>query len=155
MTGDDGTCRVFTLAGLVSGGVWNGLDAALEKGRITEMIKQLGGTINESDEWVQGTTHVINLMPGVHVGMSEKTMAGIAAGQWVLTKEYVEESFKSNKWLNNERYHLSPPEGQVFIRRFQRRVLGKEGLIFHSMVAVVIMMNKRKAGVFESAFDSF
>ena len=148
MTDDDRTCRVFALAGLVSG-VWNGLDAALEKGRITEMIKQLGGNINESDEWVPGTTHVINLMPEAYVGMSEKTMAGIAAGQWVLTKEYVEESFKSHKWLNNERDHLSPPEGQVFIRRFHRRVLGEEGLIFHSMVAVVIMMNKRKAGVFE------
>ena len=33
------------------------------------------------------------------VGMTEKVMDAIAAGKWVVTKRYVEKSFKQGSWI--------------------------------------------------------
>ena len=86
-----GEPRVFALAGFIPE-MWTNFDVRGAKEKMMKMIKDLNGLINESDEWVQNTTHVINVVPGPEFGMSEKTMAGIAAGRWVVTMGYVEES---------------------------------------------------------------
>ena len=140
--------RVFTLAGFIPE-LWPGFDIQGAKAGVLKMIRCLDGMINEEDEWVSNTTHVINIIPGPEFGMSEKAMAGIAAGRWVVTKGYVEASYKRKVWLDNERDHLAAPESQVLMCRLRMNALGTSGLMFYGMKAAVIMEDKRKAGVFE------
>ena len=140
--------RVFALAGFIPE-MWTSFDVRGAKEKMIKMIKDLNGLINESDEWVQNTTHVINVVPGPEFGMSEKTMAGIAAGRWVVTMGYVEESHQRRVWLDNERNHLAAPESQVLLRRLRARALGDEGLMFYGMITAVVIGDRRKAQVFE------
>ena len=39
-------------------------------------------------------THVITRVDGRRESMSEKVMAGLAAGRWILTRRYLEKSIK-------------------------------------------------------------
>ena len=145
--------RIFTLAGFIPE-LLTDFNVQWEKERMTSMITGLGGRINESDEWVGNTTHVVNLIPGPHFGMSEKAMAGIAAGRWVVTKIYVEESHLRGKWLDNEKDFLAPPGNQVLSRKLKALELGDRGLLFHNMVAAIIMEDRHKAQVFGRVFKA-
>ena len=140
--------RVFALAGFIPE-MWASFDVRGAKEKMMGMIKDLNGLINENDEWVPNTTHVINLVPGPEFGMSEKTMAGIAAGRWVVTMGYVEESHQRRMWLDNERDHLAVPESQVLLSRLRASALGDEGLMFYGMITAVVIEDRRKAQVFE------
>ena len=80
------TRRMFSLAGFVPG-----LRLTIEEGRshkqfLIDSIRKLGGEVIESDEWDDRVTHVIAHVDGKKESMSEKVMAGLAAGRWVLTR---------------------------------------------------------------------
>ena len=65
----------------------NIIDIPLTSFFIKELCcRQLGGEVIESDEWDDRVTHVIAHVDGKKESMSEKVMAGLAAGRWVLTR---------------------------------------------------------------------
>ena len=72
------------------------------------------------------------------VGMTEKVMSAIAAGRWVVTKRYVEKSFKRGSWIPSLKMFTWSP--RVLERR---EALFREGVIkgglFWTMKAVFIM----------------
>jgi len=63
-------------------------------------IKALGGKVSEKDHWDESCTHLIIKEPN----RGEKYLAAIASGVWVLKPEYMEESIKQGKFVNEEDY---------------------------------------------------
>ena len=61
--------------------------------------RKLGGEVIETDEWDDRVTHVIAHIDGKKESMSEKVMAGLAAGRWVLTRRFVEKCVRRGDWL--------------------------------------------------------
>ena len=56
------------------------------KTELTSKIRYLGGVVVEGDGWTADITHVVVYNDPHKEGLTEKVMAGIAAGRWVLTK---------------------------------------------------------------------
>ena len=141
--------RVFALAGFLPC-LPNWTQAAVqdEKERVIRMIKKLGGRFVESDEWEPSITHVVTLVMGAREGLSEKVMAGMAAGRWVVTKRYVEKSYKAGTWLNTESAYVALPREQVIACRERVKQQGDSGRLFHGMVAALVMEDSRRAGVY-------
>ena len=44
-------------------------------------------------------SHVIAYVDGKKESMSEKVMAALAAGRWVLTKRFIDKSAKKGEWI--------------------------------------------------------
>ena len=81
------------------------------------------------------------------VGMTEKIMSAIAAGWWVVTKRYVEKSFKQGSWIPSLKIFTWSP--RVLERReamFHEGVI--KGGLFWTMKAVFIMEDKIIKDVF-------
>ena len=87
----------------------------------------------DRDEWDPSVTHVISYVDGKKDGMSEKVMAGIAAGRWVLTKRYVEKSFKAKEWIQAPR--LFAPSDAIIRNRKRWFLQGARGGPFWNMKA--------------------
>ena len=91
--------KMFTLAGFVPGARMTGEQVRQEKEMMVGVIRRLGGEVIESDEWDERVTHVIAQVEGARESMSEKVMAGLAGGRWVLTKRYIDKCSKRGSWL--------------------------------------------------------
>ena len=78
--------KVFALTGFVARGNYYTPDVvAREKKIVTDNIKFLGGTIIETEKWHDDITHVVSFSPSDEDRMTEKIMAALAAGRWVVT----------------------------------------------------------------------
>ena len=119
-----------------------------EKEKVIGMIRKLGGRLIESDEWEPSITHVVTFVMGGREGLSEKVMAAIAAGRWVVTMRYVEKSFKAGTWLDTEAAYAGTPRDQVLACRERLMQQGNSGKLFHGMVAALVMEDRRRAGVY-------
>ena len=94
-----------------------------QKEELVRMVRSLGGSVVERDEWDSRVTHVI-----ARVGregketMSEKVvaklsikvmltvvqvMAALAGGRWVVTRRFVDRSYRQVRGLASS--HLRPP----------------------------------------------
>lgn len=72
-------------------------------------------------------------------------MGAIAAGRWVLTKRYVEKSWRARSWAATPKVYAWPREAVVAGRR--RRHEG-EGGHFRGVRAAVLMADERKRMVY-------
>ena len=78
--------KVFTLAGFVPSPRLSADKVKETKEELRAIILRLGGELVESDEWDERISHVIAHVEGAKESMSEKVMAGLAGGRWVLTR---------------------------------------------------------------------
>merc|ERR1719203_830642 len=69
----------------VAAGRWVLDNSFVEKNKMIQKICALGAMVIESDEWKDECTHVIVSS----FIMSEKIMAAVAAGRWVLDNSFV------------------------------------------------------------------
>ena len=84
---------------------------------LVQKIRWLGGLYVTSDEWDPRVTHVITEVDNKRQGKPEKVMAAIAGGRWVLTKRYVEKSYKANGWPEYPALFTHPGEAVISSRR--------------------------------------
>ncbi|KAG1701352.1 DNA topoisomerase 2-binding protein 1-A [Nymphon striatum] len=71
-----------------------------EKVKYCEIISQLEGTFIDTENFDRKATHLIANKPS----KSEKFLASIAAGLWILCPTYLEQSIKEGKFLDEEKY---------------------------------------------------
>ena len=118
-----------------------------EKKTIIDNIKSLNRSYVDVDKWRDNITHVVYFAKHDKFGMTEKVMSAIAAGWWVVTKRYVEKSFKQGSWIPSLKLFTWSP--RVLERR---EALFREGVIkgglFWTMKAVFIMEDKTIKDVF-------
>lgn len=76
-------------------------------------IKALGGKVSEKDHWDESCTHLIIKEPN----RGEKYLAAIASGVWVLKPEYMEESIKQGKFVNEEDYEWGNGPDDTYIAK--------------------------------------
>ena len=99
------------------------------------------------EKWRDDITHVVYFAKPDKVGMTEKVMSAIAAERWVVTKRYMEKSFKQGSWIPSLKMFTWSP--RVLERR---KALFREGVIkgglFWTMKAVLIMEDERINNVF-------
>ncbi|KAK5910061.1 hypothetical protein CesoFtcFv8_003931 [Champsocephalus esox] len=81
----------------------SGLKIRDKKRVLVQRIRQLGGKYIGGSVYQQASTHLI--IP--QVLSSEKFLAACAAGKWVVTPEYVLDSFKNGSWLAEGPYEVS------------------------------------------------
>ena len=92
--------KVFTLCGFTPYGKHYTAEVMeQERKTVIDNIKSLNGSYVDMDKWRDGITHVVYFDKHDKVGMTEKVMSAIAAGWWVVTKRYVEKSFKQGSWI--------------------------------------------------------
>ena len=108
--------KTFALAGFVQNQEVNAQQMKEQKEEIINCIKKLGGTVIEKDDWDNRVTHVIAYIDGKKESMSEKVMAALAAGRWVLTKRFIEKSAKKGEWITQPR--LFVPNEAVLRNRY-------------------------------------
>ncbi|KAK5871315.1 hypothetical protein PBY51_004202 [Eleginops maclovinus] len=85
----------------------SGLKILDKKRVLVQRIRQLGGKYIGGSVYQQASTHLI--IP--QVLSSEKFLAACAAGKWVVTPEYVLDSFKNGSWLAEGPYEVSISTG--------------------------------------------
>merc|ERR1719153_2240731 len=111
--------KVFALAGFVPCGKRYTAEVIdQEKKNVIYYIKELGGSYVEEDKWTDDITHVVYFAKYEKSGLTEKVMAAIAAGRWVVTKRYLEKSFKQGSWISSLRTFAYSP--RVLERREAR-----------------------------------
>ena len=87
--------KVFTLSGFTPYGKYYTAEVMeQEKKTVIDNIKSLNGSYVEVEKWRDNITNVVYFSTPDKIGMTEKVMSAIAAGRWVVTKRYVEKSFK-------------------------------------------------------------
>ena len=116
--------KVFALAGFFPVEGVKAHEVQYQKEQITTKLTYLGGQYLEGDEWDTRVTHVIMNVDGKKEGMSEKVMAAIAAGRWVLTRRFIEESYESKKWILTPHLYAQPRD---IVLKSRRTILGHEG----------------------------
>ncbi|TPX64922.1 hypothetical protein SpCBS45565_g05550 [Spizellomyces sp. 'palustris'] len=84
-----------------------------ERVRMSQLISRLGGTVLEYDCWHPDCTHLIVSKPG----RTEKPLAAIAAGAWVLRPTYVEACKAAARFLDEVDYEwVSDPDTPLIDR---------------------------------------
>ncbi|XP_029295967.1 SMC5-SMC6 complex localization factor protein 1 [Cottoperca gobio] len=85
----------------------SGIKVRDKKRLLVQRIRQLGGIYIGGSVYQQASTHLI--IP--QVLSSEKFLAACAAGKWVVTPEYVLNSFKNGSWLAEGPYEVAISTG--------------------------------------------
>ncbi|XP_068560223.1 SMC5-SMC6 complex localization factor protein 1 isoform X1 [Cebidichthys violaceus] len=85
----------------------SGIKTRDKKRVLVQIIQQLGGKYIGGSVYQQASTHLI--IP--QVLSSEKFLAACAAGKWVVTPEYVLDSFKNGSWLTEGPYEIAISTG--------------------------------------------
>ena len=141
------TNKVFTLAGFVSSARLTADQVRGQKEELREIILRLGGELVESDEWDERVTHVIAHVEGRRECMSEKVMAGLAAGRWVLTRRFLDKSQRKGTWVTNP--GLFTVSETVSRHRKAWHLHGLQGSVFYGMKAALLISELRRAGVYK------
>ena len=106
----------------------------------------------ESDEWDERISHVIAHVEGAKESMSEKVMAGLAGGRWVLTRRYLDKCSARGSWLSSPAVFTI--NEAVSRHRRAKHQHGRSGLVFHGMKAALLISDLRRAGVYKRIFLS-
>jgi len=118
-----------------------------QKEELVRMVRSLGGSVVERDEWDSRVTHVI-----ARVGregketMSEKVMAALAGGRWVVTRRFVDRSYRQGSWIASPRPYVV--NDAVLSHRQRIYTTGTQGAVFWGMRAVLVMGDLRKNAVY-------
>jgi hypothetical protein len=75
----------------------------------TAVIEELGGTVLESNQYDPTCTHLVV----AKVGSNEKLLTSIAAGKWILHPEWLIESEKEKRFLEEAKFEWGNPEATV------------------------------------------
>ena len=140
--------KVFALAGFTPDGkLYTAKVMEQEKKNVINKIETLGGRYLDEDIWKDEITHVVYFTRHESSGMTEKVMAALAAGRWVVTKRYVEKSFKQGSWITSlQKFVYSP---RVLERRKAVYHDGAlKGGLFWTMKAAFIMEDEEKNRVY-------
>ena len=130
--------KVFTLAGFVPGRLTGDKDKVMDqKEHLRDIILRLGGELVESDEWDDRVTHVIAHVEGRKESMSEKVMAGLAGGRWVLTRRFLDKSERRGSWADSP--GLFAVSETVFRHRKAWHQHGPSGSVFSDMRAALLI----------------
>ncbi|XP_027047528.1 SMC5-SMC6 complex localization factor protein 1-like [Pocillopora damicornis] len=73
---------------------------AEEKEKLSQWIRELGGTYHDSPNFVRSCTHIVCGKPN----RGEKFLCGCVSGKWILRRQYIEDSMKAGKWLDEHLY---------------------------------------------------
>ncbi|XP_045617941.1 DNA topoisomerase 2-binding protein 1 isoform X2 [Procambarus clarkii] len=76
-----------------------------EKSKYTEMIEELGGTISMDQNFDPLSTHVVTGRPS----RSERHLASIASGKWMLRSSFIEDSFEAGCFVEEEPHEWGNP----------------------------------------------
>ena len=131
------TRKVFTLAGFVPGSRLTVEQVRRHKEEMRDVILRLGGELVDSDEWDERVTHVIAHVEGRRESMSEKVMAGLAGGRWVLTRRYLDKSHRKGSWLTSP--GVFTVSEAVSRHRRAWHNLGLSGSVFYGMRAALLI----------------
>lgn len=72
------------------------------------MVQELGGDMQKvkSSEYESRCTHIVCLKPG----RVEKVLCAVAAGKWIISLKYIEDSYQAREFLDEERYEWANPK---------------------------------------------
>jgi len=113
-----------------------------EKEDLENKIRGLGGEVLDDETWHQKCTHVI---AKDFAKISEKIMAGLAAGRWVVTKRYVEKSHRKGSWENPIPYVA---EKIILFHKRNWSEKGQAGGCFHNMKVILLLEDQIKCEVY-------
>ena len=91
-------------------------------------------------------THVVAHVDGKRELMSEKVMAGLAGGRWVLTKRWVDKCVKLGSWVPSPALFITS-EAVIRHRRSWHQH-GPRAAVFRGMRVALLMADSRKNGVY-------
>ncbi|XP_050100587.1 DNA topoisomerase 2-binding protein 1-A [Anopheles aquasalis] len=74
--------------------------------QLVQHIQQLNGQVADMTRYDPSCTHVISNRPN----RGEKTLSAIAAGKWVLSTKYIEDSLQAGFFLDEESYEWGNPK---------------------------------------------
>ena len=109
-------------------------------------FRRLGGEVIETDEWDERVTHVIAHVDGKKESMSEKVMAGLAGGRWVLTKRWMDKCVRRGSWLPSPALYITSEA--VIRHRKNWHQHGPRAAVFHGVRAALVMSDPRRNGVY-------
>ena len=144
--------KVFTLAGFVPSARLTVDQVRDVKEELRAIILKLGGELVESDEWDERVSHVIAHVEGAKESMSEKVMAGLAGGRWVLTRRYLDKCSARGSWLSSPAVFTINEAVSRHRRAWHQH--GRSGSVFHGMKAALLISDLRRAGVYKRIFLS-
>ncbi|XP_059825303.1 SMC5-SMC6 complex localization factor protein 1 [Hypanus sabinus] len=126
-----------------------------EKGELTKLLTQLDCDYFHGHEYKQHCTHMIAKKPS----RSEKILAACAAGKWVLTKDYISDSAKNGRWLNEIQYewgykiknNTQLPIPMDSVPKIWREELARSGItgVFHNWKVVLRINDECRRACFK------
>uniref|UniRef100_UPI00398F206B SMC5-SMC6 complex localization factor protein 1 n=1 Tax=Pristiophorus japonicus TaxID=55135 RepID=UPI00398F206B len=126
-----------------------------EKGAIVKLLIQLDCIYFHEQEYKQQCTHMIANKPS----QSEKFLAACAAGKWVLTKDYIIDSAKNGRWLNEMQYEWGYkiqsnslyPTPMDSVPKIWREELARSGIpgVFHNWKVVLLISDETRKATFK------
>ncbi|XP_068246940.1 uncharacterized protein [Palaemon carinicauda] len=88
--------------------IFSGISAKEDELRYSKLIHKLGGVIvDRENKYTFLSSHV--LVKDFHA--TEKILAALAAGKWILCSQYVEDSYRKGRWLNEKEYEVCAFDG--------------------------------------------
>ena len=130
--------RIFTIAGFPLNP-----KNLHEKQQLIKDIEDLKGIYLDTAMWDSRITHVISY----NQDMTEKVMAAIAAGRWVVTVKFVTDSKAHGDWLESPRLFVS--HAVVLHHRKNWFSKGAKGGVFHGMNAAMMLDDSVKNEVYK------
>ncbi|XP_067885816.1 SMC5-SMC6 complex localization factor protein 1 [Heterodontus francisci] len=126
-----------------------------EKGALVKLLTQLDCIYFREQEYKQQCTHMIANKPS----RSEKFLAACAAGNWVLTKDYIIDSAKNGRWLNEIQYewgykiqsNSQYPVPMESVPKIWREELVRSGIpgVFHNWKVVLLINDEVRRATFK------
>ena len=137
---------IFSLAGFVQSPAVSAQQVREQKDELIGMIRELGGSVIEKDEWDPRVTHVVAHVDGKKESMSEKVMAALAGGRWVVTRRFVDRSYRQGAWLPSPKPFVI--NDAVLRHRLRAVQAGAQGGAFWGFRAALLLSDPRKNGVY-------
>ena len=137
---------IFSLAGFVKSSLVSAQQVREQKDELIRMIRELGGSVIEKDEWDPRVTHVVAHVDGKKESMSEKVMAALAGGRWVVTRRFVDRSYRQGGWLPSPKAFVV--NDAVLHHRVRVIQAGVQGAAFWGFRAALLLSDSRKNGVY-------
>lgn len=120
-----------------------------EREQLVKDLEEMGGTISTCSAYDPAVTHLICSKPG----KSEKALASIASGKWILHVSYVQKSKEAGRFLNEEEFEFGNPKAKnkpfydpkdSYIYYWRKKISERGYGAFYDMRAIVVA-EKRNA----------
>ncbi|XP_028830881.1 SMC5-SMC6 complex localization factor protein 1 isoform X2 [Denticeps clupeoides] len=127
----------------------SGIKDRCRKGLLLRGIRHLGGRYIGGSFYDETITHLIVS----HILASEKFIAAVAGGKWVVSPEYVEDSVKQKDWLPEGFYEVNLTAhrslGPNPVQKWRKMVArGQRSGAFEGWVVLLILDNPVQTGIF-------